>query len=304
MTYFKNFAIIAIFCVFINTAFSQGEEYDNFSLKAMPGWTWTGVEMKYSHETDNKENGYSDIFSLSPVRPSIHIGTIVKNTPMLFNPGNFLNVMLKGVSNDVTVKLELLYDVDNNGKYSSDVDIMLTTKPISLNFNGWKEIKVKLDEENFQLISNYKDDFSITEEDAIGVQLEFDAGKNYKESKFESGIALISQIPNKESLTGFVKKNSSQDDTETTTESYFKAKNYPNPFNPTTTIAFTLPEATSVMITVYDRLGREVTDLMNSSLSAGYHTVEFNASSMPSGIYFYRIKTPDRTEVRKMLLSK
>lgn len=303
MTNFRNFAILAIFCLFINTAFSQGDEYDNFSLKAMPNWTWSGVEMKYSHETDNKDNGFADIYSLSPVRAGSHIGTIIKSQPILLNAGNFINVMLKGVSNDVTVKLEILYDVDNNGKYTPDVDIMMTTKPISMNFNGWKEIKVKLDEDNFKLISNYNDDFSVTDEDALGMQLEFDAGRNYKEAKFESGIALISQIANKENLSGFQKKTN-QDDKEQTTESYFKAKNYPNPFNPTTTISFTLQEASNVTITVYDRLGREVTDLLNSSLSAGYHTVEFNAAAMPSGIYFYRIKTPDRTEVRKMLLSK
>ncbi|CAN5632302.1 hypothetical protein BH10BAC5_BH10BAC5_00730 [soil metagenome] len=304
MIYLKNLAIIAIFCTCINTAFSQVEEFDDFSLKAMPNWTWTGVDMKYSHETDNKENGYADIFSYSPIRSSSHIGTIIKYQPMLFNPGNFLNVMLKGVSNDVYVKFEILYDVDNNGKYTPDVDIMMTTKPISMNFSGWKEVKVKLDEDNFKLISNYNDDFSITEEEAIALQLEFESGKNYKESKFESGIALISQIPNKESLSGFQKKNSTIEEKDQAVDSYFKAKNYPNPFNPTTTISFTLQEASSVTITVYDRLGREVTDLLNSSLSAGYHTVDFNAATMPSGIYFYRIKTPDRTEVRKMLLSK
>ncbi|MCE1166453.1 MAG: T9SS type A sorting domain-containing protein, partial [Bacteroidetes bacterium] len=213
--------------------------------------------------------------------------------------GNYINVMLQGVSNDVTVKLELLYDIDNNGKYNDDKDIMLQSKPVSLNFSGWKEIKIKLDQDNFKLISKFDDDFTVTEEEALAVQFEFEAGKTYKEKKFETGIALISEIPNKESLV--------QKDNETPTkdkESYFEAKNYPNPFNPVTTISYTLRENTSVRLTVYDRLGREVKTLVDENQSAGTHTVDFNGGNLPSGIYFYRIKTNDKTEVQKMILAK
>jgi hypothetical protein len=210
--------------------------------------------------------------------------------------------MLQGVKNDVTVKIQVLYDVDNNAKYNEDQDIMLESKPFTLKFDGWKEVKVKLDEDNFKLISNFKDDFSVTEEDALAIQLEFEAGPNYKEEKFQSGIALISQIPNKDNLSSMPKFEKQEIGKER--ESYFKAKNYPNPFNPTTTISFTLTEATSIELIVYDRLGREVERLMDTSLGAGTHTVDFNAKDYPSGIYFYRIKTPERTEVRKMILSK
>ncbi|MCX6164251.1 MAG: T9SS type A sorting domain-containing protein, partial [Ignavibacteriae bacterium] len=80
--------------------------------------------------------------------------------------------------------------------------------------------------------------------------------------------------------------------------------NYPNPFNPTTTISYTLKETSSVKLTVYDRLGREVKVLVDENQNAGTHTVEFNASSLPSGIYFYRIKANDKTEVKKMIFAK
>ncbi|MBI5402644.1 MAG: T9SS type A sorting domain-containing protein [Ignavibacteriae bacterium] len=280
--------------------FSQGTIYDDFSKKDMPGWIWGGLEMKYSHETDNKENGFADLYTTNTVKAKSLIGKITKSNPFLFSAGNYINVMFKGVSNDVTVKFILQYDIDNNGKYNEDKDILLISKPLSMNFSGWKEIKVKLDQENFKLISKFDDDFSVTEEEALAMQFEFDAGKDYKESKFESGIALISEIISKDNLNDFAK-----DDKETKeAESYFDAKNYPNPFNPVTTISYTLKENASVRLTVYDRLGREVKVLIDENQGAGTHTVEFNASNLPSGIYFYRIKANDRTEVKKMILAK
>ncbi|HMS64730.1 MAG TPA: T9SS type A sorting domain-containing protein, partial [Ignavibacteria bacterium] len=117
-------------------------------------------------------------------------------------------------------------------------------------------------------------------------------------SKFESGIALVSEIPNKEAFTEFDNSNSS------TKESYFKASNFPNPFNPTTTISYTLPQPTYVTIAVYDRLGRQVMVLVDQNQESGEFSVDFNAADLPTGIYFYRIKTPEQTEVRKMLFAK
>lgn len=297
-----TYAFAAFLCFFYSSSFSQVFEYDTFDKKAMPNWVWGGVEMKYSHETDNAENGFAEIFTTSSISSNTYIGKITKYSPILLSSGNFLNIMLKGVKNDVNVKIQVLYDIDNNSKFNEDQDIMLESKPFTMNFDGWKEVKIKLDEDNFKLISNFKDDFSVTEEDALAIQLEFEAGSNYKSGKFESGIALISEIPNKDNLSSMPKFE--KQDTSKEKESYFKAKNYPNPFNPTTTISFTLNEATNVELIVYDRLGREVTRLLDSNLGAGTHTVDFNASQYPSGIYFYRIKTPERTEVRKMILSK
>jgi hypothetical protein len=280
--------------------FSQGTIYDDFSKKDMPGWVWGGLEMKYSHETDNKENGFADLYTSNTVKAKSLIGRITKSIPFLFSAGNYINVMFKGVSNDVTVKFILEYDIDNNGKYNEDKDILLVSKPLSMNFSGWKEIKIKLDQENFKIISKFDDDFSVTEEEALGIQFEFETGKDYKESKFESGIALISEIVSKDNINDILKDNKETKETE----SYFEAKNYPNPFNPTTTISYTLKENASVRLTVYDRLGREVKVLVDENQGAGTHTVEFNASNLPSGIYFYRIKANDKTEVKKMIFAK
>jgi hypothetical protein len=82
------------------------------------------------------------------------------------------------------------------------------------------------------------------------------------------------------------------------------AQNYPNPFNPATRIAFTLAKATNVKLEVFDLLGRRVATLIDESRTAGEYTVDFNASRLTSGVYFYRLTTPDQTLSKKMMLLK
>ena len=82
------------------------------------------------------------------------------------------------------------------------------------------------------------------------------------------------------------------------------AQNYPNPFNPETEIAFDLPEAVKVTVLVYNILGQVVEILMDSELEAGHYTVQWNASDMVSGLYFYSIKANDFTSTKKMVLMR
>jgi parallel beta-helix repeat protein len=82
-------------------------------------------------------------------------------------------------------------------------------------------------------------------------------------------------------------------------------QNYPNPFNPTTTIKFGLAEAGLVDLRVYNILGQEVTRLVNGNLEAGYHEINFDATSFSSGMYVYRIDVEGKfSSVKKMLLVK
>ncbi|MGV8018386.1 MAG: T9SS type A sorting domain-containing protein [Ignavibacteria bacterium] len=76
----------------------------------------------------------------------------------------------------------------------------------------------------------------------------------------------------------------------TVPEKYYLSPNYPNPFNPVTNIKFDLPESGLVRIKIYNLLGKEVTSLVNSYLSAGKYTAAWDASSFPSGVYFYRME--------------
>ena len=82
-------------------------------------------------------------------------------------------------------------------------------------------------------------------------------------------------------------------------------QNYPNPFNPITKINFSIPSDSKVSLKVYDISGREISTLLNNKfLSADFYTVEFNASALASGVYFYRIVTEKFTNVKKMAVIK
>jgi ligand-binding sensor domain-containing protein len=85
---------------------------------------------------------------------------------------------------------------------------------------------------------------------------------------------------------------------------YALYQNYPNPFNPSTTIEFDIPEKTNVKIIIYDILGREVETLIDKELEPGKYKLNFNATNLPSGVYFYTLKTPKFTKTNKMLLIK
>lgn len=85
---------------------------------------------------------------------------------------------------------------------------------------------------------------------------------------------------------------------------YALEQNYPNPFNPTTTISFSIPKSGMTTLKVYNVIGQEVATLVNGVQSMGTHTVQFNASVLASGVYFYRIQSGTFSLVKKMVLVK
>ncbi len=85
---------------------------------------------------------------------------------------------------------------------------------------------------------------------------------------------------------------------------YSLGQNYPNPFNPLTTIPYAVAERSDVLLIVYDMLGRQVATLVNEVQEPGMKTVTFDAASLPSGVYTYRIVAEGFTDVRKMVVMK
>jgi hypothetical protein len=79
-------------------------------------------------------------------------------------------------------------------------------------------------------------------------------------------------------------------------------QNYPNPFNPTTTIQLELPKKEDVRLSIYNLLGQKVTTLVETTLDAGYHQFEWNASGMASGTYLYQLETGNSVQTKKLLL--
>ena len=110
-------------------------------------------------------------------------------------------------------------------------------------------------------------------------------GNDYLTIKYASatGIEIINnQVPDKFSLS----------------------QNYPNPFNPSTKINFSIPANDHVKLTVFDAAGKVISVLADDELNAGIYNVDFNASSLPSGVYFYRLSAGSYDETKKMILIK
>ena len=87
-------------------------------------------------------------------------------------------------------------------------------------------------------------------------------------------------------------------------EKFTLEQNFPNPFNPTTTIEYGLPVTAHVRLEIYDITGRLVSRLVNRQQSAGRHNVTFDASSLSSGLYLYRIEAGNFVQTRKLTLLK
>jgi hypothetical protein len=89
-----------------------------------------------------------------------------------------------------------------------------------------------------------------------------------------------------------------------TADNFSLAQNYPNPFNPATVIEFSIPMNGRVSLKIYDILGQEVMSLLNEEMNRGVHRVNFDASKLSSGIYFYTLQSGDYMQSKKMMLIK
>ena len=96
----------------------------------------------------------------------------------------------------------------------------------------------------------------------------------------------------------------SVEDKTTVSNDYIIKQNFPNPFNSSSTIEFSIPEQTNVIIKLFDLLGKEVTTLVNEEKTAGIYKVEFNESNLPTGVYFYRIEAGRFSGTKKLIILK
>ena len=81
-------------------------------------------------------------------------------------------------------------------------------------------------------------------------------------------------------------------------------QNSPNPFSSQTTITFTIPEAAHISLRISDEVGKEIATVYEGTLEAGKHSMVFNASNLPHGVYFYRLSTPSGSLIKQMVVSK
>jgi|GEM_PF-1917878 N-acetylneuraminic acid mutarotase len=95
-----------------------------------------------------------------------------------------------------------------------------------------------------------------------------------------------------------------KDENKNTVKDFKLSTNYPNPFNPSTTISYQLPKASKVMLKVYNILGEEIITLVNGYMTAGSHSATFNAGKLASGVYLYKLDAEAYSQSRKMILAK
>ncbi len=138
----------------------------------------------------------------------------------------------------------------------------------------------------------------------------------WKISDTPSDNCLIQIVNNNDfSVTGkssdkFIITNTTDvNENKTSIQKFSLSQNYPNPFNPTTKIKYTIPyigttHSLSVRINVYNMLGKEIATLVNEKESPGEYEVEFDGSSLPSGIYYYRLQSGEFNETKKLVLLK
>ena len=162
-----------------------------------------------------------------------------------------------------------------------------------------------------ELLEKEKSDLTINVLYAKGLLLAHDMDKPKEAAVCFSQIVqnfsdnpIAEMAANQLSILGIEISEEKDNKTATKEDMELSSSNYPNPFNPTTKISFTLPVDGKVSLKVFDTLGREVADLANNVYAAGTHEVEFDASDLASGIYFYTIKTAQGNITKKMLLVK
>jgi hypothetical protein len=197
------------------------------------------------------------------------------NYPVPWN--NWVKVDLTSLNIDATSSFVVSFGMngDYTGTNSGDNRIMITEMPGTTAFHSYEKLRTPRN----GLSSNQWHDATDISNNVVLVYLI----RAYVSFPGTSGVQQVAEL---------------------TPSSYKLEQNYPNPFNPTTTINYSVAKAGFVKIKVYDVLGREAATLINENKPAGNYTVQFNASKLVSGVYFYRIETDNFVQTKKMILMK
>ena len=195
------------------------------------------------------------------------------------------------------------YDYDTNNAYRRD-----TLK---------SKIYYDLRDSNIVTFNYAYAPYSNTFRDSLKVLISVDGGETYPFEVFNKGGNGLATAP--ATSTGFAPINSSQWKTDTILlggivsvspissaipDNFSLEQNYPNPFNPVTKIIFSIPNKSYASLKVYDITGREIRSYINSNISAGKYSVDFDGNGLSSGVYFYRLTAGDFIQTRKMVLVK
>jgi hypothetical protein len=163
------------------------------------------------------------------------------------------------------------------------------------------EIKILKSSGNVIFSNSNRTIENISESSETEASFSFDIVYNIKTAEQDTIEFLITDNKSIYLTKQFVLKYSAPTD-------YKLEQNYPNPFNPTTKIRYSVPnlgsELQNINLTVYDILGNQIKTLVNEPKETGYHEIDFNASTLASGVYIYRLSADNFVSVKKMMVLK
>jgi len=241
-------------------------------------FTPNGVSFSNSIGRDMEFNYDGDAYLVSPDRYQLSLTMFIHNGGVL----DEMRIIL-GADPPLPIELSSFTAVQNNGL----INLYWQTKTEVNNFGF--DIERSADKKNWNKIgfvngsgnSNSPKDYSFTDQSLSGTSFYYRLKQIDNDGKYEySNIIEVDITPTKFELS----------------------QNYPNPFNPATKIKYVLPEESNVVIKIFNILGTEVLTLINEKKQAGIYEAEFNAHSLPSGTYIYRITAGSYVAAKKMIL--
>ncbi len=208
--------------------------------------------------------------------------------------------------NTITIFKGDIYFKTNNGLFIS-TDKGITKQELNTGLPSYQYYQVEL--------FIYEDGMYFLNNEDLGsvyklkgnewVETEFTLPQNIRFTSLQSSGKLLYAGTYDNGIWKYNPSITSVDDESLSPGSFSLSQNYPNPFNPVTTIKYSVGGSGSqVHLKIYNALGKEVQTLVNENKPAGVYDVTFNASNLPSGIYFYRIITNSFSETKKMILVK
>jgi len=227
----------------------------------------------------------------------------------LLSHGSWQNRWKISISNQklrFTVNTETgIKDLDCETKIQMD-----TYYNVTANYNG-SDIEIFLNG-NLDAFSNFKGKIRQSAYDLlIGQMLPADNKYNYKGIIDDVRLYDYALSMEEIKLLNDFSTDITKDNQQIVPQTFLLYQNYPNPFNPSTTISYSISKSSHVILKLFDVLGREVATLVNKEQSVGIYKVNFNVAqisnlrnSLPSGVYFYTLKTDNFVDTKKMLLLK
>jgi hypothetical protein len=319
----KTLLFVALVIFIGNTAFSQGRVLDQKTKDALKE-LYKEVRDYAQRNIIPKMKEWKGTLDLSMTAPDLRaLNALRDRAAQLKVKGKRLTLALRNaVQNDNATDIRM-YRQKIKALTTERQDLLKDLKPIGVKYKetlvsigkeakpygkDWKEGIKKV---GFAWYENHKADLSIGFRAALGKAFErlqmlgamMDDAMKAKLAAAKFMLWDGKDLPEMNEMLGADSPNLESSE-NVTPEGYTLDANYPNPFNPSTKISFTIPKADHVSLVVYDMLGKEISTLLDAELGAGTHAVTFDGKSLASGTYIYRIRSGEFVQERTMQLIK